>query len=198
MIYTLSSAIQTIENQQYVWSEQDGAFSHAEPEVVHLDGVPAQDLRLSIEEFVKRLRPFHPPPPPVPFEHVESLRQQKDETTASSKPTSSRSFSTVLTIRESTHADGRKTYEAHVSPFVRTHIEGDMEAPSSGVSGHEEAVTEEPQQEGPSGPSTYMERLRRNHIMHAISTRRRRKLKMKKHKYKKLLRKTRTLRRRLQ
>ena len=45
--------------------------------------------------------------------------------------------------------------------------------------------------------NTYMERLRNNRTMHAISTKRRRKSKMKKHKYKKLLRNTRTLRRKL-
>lgn len=188
MIYTLSSAVQTLENaahhQQYALSEiEDLRHAIAEPEAIHLDGVPA----VSIEEFVKRLRPFHPPPPPVPADEAKAAESMRNK---ANRETSSQSYTTVVTIRESTHADGHKTYEAHASPFVRNE---DMEAP--GVLDAEHAVIEEPQDS--SSGSTYIERLRRNRVMHAISVKRQRKLKMKKHKYKKLMRKTRTLRRRL-
>jgi hypothetical protein len=66
-----------------------------------------------------------------------------------------------------------------------------METPA----GEQEGVTID----APSGTSgmTYVERIRHNRSMHAISTKRRRKVKMKKHKFKKLMRRTRTLRRKL-
>ena len=94
-------------------------------------------------------------------------------------------YSTVLTIREQRHADGRKTYEASTGPFGRS----DMEDPERGF-------TIDAPADSPSG-MTYVERVRHNRTMHAISTKRRRKIKMKKHKFKKLMRRTRTLRRKL-
>lgn len=194
VIYTLSSAVNSMEHavhsQQFAASEQDelrNALSQAssgnmESEVTHLDGVPMQELKISAEELVRRMRPFHPPPPPVPFDEMNSADLDQTEETSKSQ-----SYSTVLTIRESTHADGHKTYEAHTTPFVRNE---ELEAP--GVY-DVEAIIEEPN----GSRTTYMERLRNNRTMHAISVKRQRKLKMKKHKYKKLMRKTRTLRRKL-
>ncbi|KAF9893056.1 hypothetical protein FE257_012467 [Aspergillus nanangensis] len=179
VIFTLSSAVDSMEttaaNQL---GEQDGAWQNLDAaEGSHLDGLNMADLQISVEELTKRLRPFHPPPPPVPFDEAKSADATHHETS---------SYSTVLTIHESKHADGRRTYEAHTTPFVH-----DMEAP--GAATETDAVIDVPHSSG----TTYIERLRNNRTMHAISTKRRRKLKMKKHKYKKLLRNTRTLRRKL-
>jgi Mitochondrial domain of unknown function (DUF1713). len=92
----------------------------------------------------------------------------------------SSTYSTVLTIRETLNSDGRKTYEASTGPFVRDPEHGvTIDAPGS-TSG-----------------MTYVERRRHNQTIHAISTKRRRKAKMKKHKFKKLMKRTRTLRRKL-
>ncbi|KAL1964126.1 hypothetical protein VTN77DRAFT_7214 [Rasamsonia byssochlamydoides] len=199
VIYTLSSAVNLMENaihhnQQYVDSEQDdlrhavtqASVSNAEAAIFHLDSLSAEDLKASVEESVRRLPPFNPPPPPEPINETNASEAMPNKH-LESQQTLSQIFSTVLTIRESTHSDGRKTYVAHMSPLVRTE---DMEAP--GVS-DAEAPVDEPQ----GSSTTYIERLRHNRTMHALSTRRRRKLKMKKHKYKKLLRKTRHLRRKL-
>lgn len=184
VIFTLSSTLNSMENPAYHLGEQEGSLNHFDMEGNQLDGMNMAELKVSVEELTRRLRPFHPPPPPVPFNESKDTGAAEPEN-FSSRETSS--YSTVLTIHESTHADGRKTYEAHTGPFVRT---PDMDAPGTGES---EAIIDVPSQPG----TTYIERLRNNRTMQAISTKRRRKLKMKKHKYKKLLRKTRTLRRKL-
>lgn len=150
-----------------------------------LQMLDAPEAKMSVEEFTRRLRPFHPPPPPAPM-NTNPSPSNAVESDPHDQQTST--YSTVLTIRESRHADGRKTYEAHTGPFVRSGMEDPagehdgltIDAPSSSTSG-----------------MTYVERLQHNRTMHAISTRRRRKTKMKKHKFKKLMRRTRTLRRKL-
>ncbi|PGG97373.1 hypothetical protein AJ80_09713 [Polytolypa hystricis UAMH7299] len=210
VIYTLSSAVNAIESalpdQQHSSSaaeESDlraavtqASVSNAEPDTTHLDGIPMQDLRVSIQEFAKRLRPFNPPPAPVPMNEAElseSLEVEGLEMEAASEyqEAQQRSYSTVLTIRESTHSDGHKTYEAHTTPLVRT---DDMEAPSA--YDHEIGLPE--MYNNPEQPHRRGGRLRDgNGKLFAISVKRQRKLKIKKHKYKKLMRKTRTLRRKL-
>ncbi|KAJ5674069.1 hypothetical protein N7462_009508 [Penicillium macrosclerotiorum] len=186
VIFTLSSTVQSMENTTHNVSESEDQFgplhrgfaSDGEGELRMLDGPEAQ---MTVEEYTRRLRPFHPPPPPVPMdmsaEAMESAEAENQETT----------YSTVLTIREQRHADGRKTYEAHTGPFVRN----DMEEPAQ-----QDGVTIDAPTGSTSG-MTYIERVQHNRTIHAISTKRRRKTKMKKHKFKKLMRRTRTLRRKL-
>ncbi|KAJ5239696.1 hypothetical protein N7468_004315 [Penicillium chermesinum] len=192
VVFTLSSAVQTMENSAHAEAEdpfgqlQRSFASDADGELRMLDGPEA---RMSVEEYTRRLRPFQPPPAPVPMnmelqavaeaeaESMEAQEMQNQETT----------YSTVLTIRESRSADGRRTYEAHTGPFVRD----EMEAP---------ALNGEISIDAPAGSTsgmTYGERRQHNHTIQAISTKRRRKVKMKKHKFKKLMRRTRTLRRKL-
>ncbi|KAJ5773407.1 hypothetical protein N7457_008303 [Penicillium paradoxum] len=186
VIFTLSSAVQSMDPASQGMSESEDqfrTFSEQDGELRMLDG---PDAKMSVEEYTRRLRPFQPPPPPVPmdtsaFEAAESTESQLDN--------EYQTYSTVLTIREARHADGRKTYEAHTGPFVRN---GEMEGPS-GL--HEEISIEAPSDS--TAGMTYMERVRNNRTMYAISTKRRRKVKMKKHKFKKLMKRTRTLRRKL-
>jgi hypothetical protein len=214
VIYTISSAVNAIENalpdhRIHPASEENdlravvtqASASNAES-VTHLDGVPIQDLRVSIQEFAKSLRPFNPPPPPVPMDEAES----PDEGSESKSDSRHQSYSTILTIRESTHADGHKTYEAHTTPLVRI---DDMDAPSAYKGGD---IQEGNAPSMTDVPSRFLERIRirqlrrdssreRRHndrTVHAISVKRQRKLKMKRHKYKKLMRRTRTLRRKLE
>ncbi|KAJ5736184.1 uncharacterized protein N7483_001309 [Penicillium malachiteum] len=190
VIFTLSSTAQSLEsgaNGMFEPEEQLGQLhgrftSDANGELQILDGA---DSRMSVEEYVRRLRPFHPPPPPVPMDMTAELEidaMESQEALSQQETT----YSTVLTIRESRHADGRKTYEASTGPFVRD----EMEAPGL----HEDFSIDAPSS---SSGMTYVERLRQNSTMHALSTKRRRKAKMKKHKFKKLMRRTRTLRRKL-
>lgn len=188
VIFTLSNTAQSLESTANGMSESEdpfgqmhSRFSDANGELQMLDGA---DARMSVEEYVRRLRPFQPPPPPVPMDMAaETEAKSMEFQEAHNQETT---YSTVLTIRESRHADGHKTYEASTGPFVRD----EMEAP--GLS--EELTFDEPSY---NSNMTYVERLRYNNSMHALSTKRRRKAKMKKHKFKKLMRRTRTLRRKL-
>lgn len=188
-MFTLSSTVDSMENAA-LHAEQEGPVSSFDVEGGHPDGMNMADVKISIEELTKRLRPFHPPPPPVPFdESAKAVDATESEGQTPSRETSS--YSTVLTIHESTHADGRKTYEAHTGPFVRNSDE--MDAP--GAAADHDATVDVPAN---NSETTYIERVRSNRTMHALSTKRRRRLKMKKHKFKKLLRRTRTLRRKLE
>lgn len=179
-MFTLSSAVDSMENAAHHFAENDGSLGGYEGEKTQFDALDMSELKVSVEEMTKRLRPFNPPPPPTPYTAAaESADQQQSQGTSS--------YSTVLTIQESTLSDGSKTYEAHTTPFVQAQ---NMEAPGAGET---EAAIDVPQ----NSQTTYIERLRNNRTMHAISTRRRRQRKMKNHKFKKLLRRTRTLRRKL-
>lgn len=182
VIFTLSSTVQTMENSAPVMAESEDPFNQLHQTfTTDANGVlrmhDGPEAGMTVEEYTRRLQPFQPPPPPVPMDMnalAEALPEQETST-----------YSTVLTIREQRHADGRKTYEASTGPFVRS----DMEDPEHGF-------TIDAPADSTSG-MTYVERVRHNRTMHAISTKRRRKIKMKKHKFKKLMRRTRTLRRKL-
>ncbi|KAL4879688.1 hypothetical protein BJY04DRAFT_92701 [Aspergillus karnatakaensis] len=184
VIFTLSSAVNSMENVAHRFAENDGSMGGFDFENGQIDGLDMSELKLSVEEYTRRLRPFQPPPPPVPYVSSKDLVAAESGDLHQPQETS---YSTVLTIQESTHSDGSKTYEAHTTPFIQARS---MEAPGADEI---EAVIDVPR----SSDTTYIERLRNNATMHALSTRRRRKLKMKKHKFKKLLRRTRTLRRKL-
>ncbi|KAJ5384609.1 hypothetical protein N7517_002520 [Penicillium concentricum] len=186
VIFTLSSAVQSMETGPQGMSESEDQFRSFSEQDGELRMLDSPDAKMSVEEYTRRLRPFQPPPPPVP---MDTFAAETAESTDAQIDNEYQTYSTVLTIREARHADGRKTYEAHTGPFVRS---GEMEDPSDM---RDEISIEAPSDSAPG--MTYMERLRNNHTMHAISTMRRRKAKMKKHKFKKLMKRTRTLRRKL-
>ncbi|PGH00371.1 hypothetical protein AJ79_08223 [Helicocarpus griseus UAMH5409] len=217
VIYTLSSAVNNIEsvipnnqsnspvgNNNLRNAISQGSARNAESDqLISADDLPIEDLRISIQDFAKRLRPFNPPPPPVPMESFGEQDVAVEAEAAESEQQEGlkeQSYSTVLTITESTHTDGRKTYEAHSSPLVRI---DNKDAPSS--TAYEGEIIEdqggsfsisEPelgQQEHQTPRSTGLSRRK----MFALSVKRQRKLKMKKHKHKKLMRRTRMLRRKL-
>lgn len=130
--------------------------------------------------FTGRYTPFHPPAAPTPQDTSESLAAGAEAAQVESPQP--RRYTTVLTIEESTDANGDVTYMAHSSPLIE-------DAPKP-------------------GPQKFLERMKQRREQYrlqrgeetdmlAISVKRQRKLKMKKHKYKKLMRRTRNLRRRL-
>ncbi|KAL1960450.1 hypothetical protein VTO42DRAFT_7749 [Malbranchea cinnamomea] len=210
VISTLSSAINAIESgfskktQRGSAGEKDlraaitqASTSNAEP---NLDGMSAEELRAAIQDFAKNLQPFNPPPAPVPMQDAEaSSAIEAEDAESETLAPRQRSYSTVLTIRESSHSDGSKSYEAFTTPFVQVE---DFEAPSGAEEGKVIKEGESTQlpltflEQMPSHQSIRRRRLR-DRMMYAISVKRQRRLKMKKHKRKKWLRKTRTLRRKL-
>lgn len=186
VINTLTSAVASMEHAMHGQNQQNSlrhavtqaSVSNAEPgaRVIHLDEVSEEELHSSIAEFASRLTPFQPPPAPEPYNPEEGAINESAE--LAGEDADIRTYSTVLTIRETAYADGQRTIETSFAPLVRD--------------ANEETAIDEPVV---GGGKSYIERTV-NRAMYT-SVRRQRKLKMKKHKFKKLLRKTRTLRRKL-
>lgn len=177
-------------------SNQDG--------VTHLDGAPRLK---SLDEQIASFRPFNPPPPPQPFPTEPAKGADKKK--AASKP-KQKSYETTIIVTEYTDQHGKRSYTAESSPIVQ------IPNPA------ENAAVEEPQRvpfiermrrhrqqqlqlsrrqkiQAGSGLRKYQRRApsaTRQNVMLLISVKRQRKLKMKKHKYKKLMKRTRNLRRR--
>ena len=214
VIHTLSSAVDTFENaassthnqksQSMAQAQVDlyGAItqaspSNAEPSPHHLDP-PAKALHFNLQELVKSFRPYMRPPSPVPTDSTipKEAPQQSPHLSGleSESVVSQKTYTTTLTIHENMHRSGRKSYKTHTTPI----IEG---------SGSIQGVTDIYLPRVPHGQPflgrmrerqvQYMDRLGEREIWQAISVKRQRKLKMKKHKYKKLMKRTKNLRRRL-
>ena len=169
----------------------------------HLDGQPSPRIR-SLEELVAHFKPFRAPPPPQPFpDQAEKTASTTQKSAAKAKP-KQKTFTATITVTESTDSAGRKHYTASSSPITR------LPEPAAGAA-HDTSTW-----------TTRRERMRKRHHapslqsaqpvlripmgirgerikkVYAISVKRQRKLKMKKHKYKKLMKRTRTLRRKLE
>ena len=169
VIYTLSSAVTTLENatteaessQVSDASDLRRAVTQASTSdlesTTRLDGIAIPTISLSIEGLAKSFRPFHPPPPPSPMPSIppsQSFTSIQD------------AFPTNLLVRE---VD--EPFPAPRQPFLERMRVRQEEWEESREEAH---------------------RL----IWRAISVKRQRRAKIKKHKYKKLMRRTRTLRRR--
>lgn len=199
---------------------QDSSASMSEANgVKHLDGSPRLK---TLEEMVAQFRPFEAPPPPQPFpEHQLKTAAATEKKQRTSKPKQTR-YATTMLITESTSESGQTTYTASTSPFVR--IPEGQESVTPAIEGY--PLAQQQQQQGRSGfrermyrnQRAFLQRRQQQHERRAssskpafirnapsaarlnrmllISVKRQRKLKMKKHKYKKLMRRTRNLRRR--
>ncbi len=153
----------------------------------HFDGM--FDMLFSDDINTGPYKPFCPPPPPKPMTPSESMNENFERIEASQQ----KSYTTVLTILESTNANGTKTYTATTSPIVTTE---DLESPTRQPSRmHFLGRMKLRQKRWEEYRSGLLENAGGN--MYTISVKRQRKLKMKKHKYKKLMKRTRNLRRRL-
>lgn len=170
-----------------------------EPHVKHLDGIP----RLSVDQMLSRFKPFNPPPAPVPFDQAtaesEATPNELSPEASREQPTivAKKAWSATVIVTESTDSSGHRTYTASTTPMT------EAELPSAETSEMEEIEIRQP----------FLDRMRQRdneHTryrddrsgrvqsdMHLISVKRQRRLKMKKHKYKKLMKRTRLLRRKL-
>ncbi|KAA6406868.1 MAG: hypothetical protein FRX48_09366 [Lasallia pustulata] len=234
VIHTLSSAVKTLENassrnalgppqpaqaHQTTTEEMDeraavtqASSSNAEP-AKHLDGAHGQPLQLNLEELLKNFRPFVPPPPPSPMGSLD-VAELQDAEQATGQPaeseqvtTKQKSYSTVLTLIESTHPNGRKSYKVRTSPFQETRnlppsssSQGKLiELPTSSVKVPSQKFLKRMRERQEKWEDFRDEQIRDNETggWQTISVKRQKKLKMKKHKYKKLMRRTRNLRKKL-
>ena len=215
-IYTISSAIDTFENAassghpknspQSRQEEVDlraavtqASPSNADPSPHHLD-LPAKSFHINLQELVKNFRPYMRPPPPVPMDSKisEETPQKTSEQVElpSEAVITQKTFTTTLTIHESTYRSGRKSYKTYTTPIV--------EGPGASAGEGEKEIYLPPAPRGQpflgrmrDRQLQYMDRSSNGEIWQTISVKRQRRLKMKKHKYKKLLKKTKNLRRRL-
>ena len=214
VIYTLSSAVDRFESaasgahkqngQQMTLEEIDlrqavtqASASNAE-QPTHLD-LPAKTLHLHLQDLAKEFRPFNVPPVPVPFDPSQQISQDAPEQTEAESAAKEqhtpmqKSYTTTLTIHEITQPNGQKTYKTHTTPIIEDPSQSDEEfryfppAPR-----HQPFLGRMRERQ-----LQYLDRLADREVWQAISVKRQRKLKMKKHKYKKLMKRTKNLRRRL-
>ena len=208
VIYTLSSAVDgmentTLRNQRQSKMETDlhsavtqASASNADTATIRdLDSHQSHDVHINLQELAKKFRPFVAPPAPVPMDYLRESTPQIQRALPKRRRTTQKSYSTTLTILESTYPNGRKTYEAQTSPIREEPMEENVSAidmppasrqPFLNRMRERQRRLEEWRENGPASG-----------LWRAISVKRQRKLKMKKHKYKKLMRRTRNLRRRL-
>ena len=187
----------------------------------HLDGPPSNSSPLQFPSHLLsgQYKPFTPPSPPTSSSSTSQSQTVADLPSTTLK----KSYSTILTILESTHPNGSKTYTARASPIVANNAALESVAAEEVMGtrflhrmrvrqlkweeyrrGRTEGYGDGAHQEtgkglgmGIKGQQGEGAGVEETTDMWAISVKRQRRLKMKKHKYKKLMRRTRNLRRRL-
>ncbi|KAI8244453.1 hypothetical protein K4K55_005269 [Colletotrichum sp. SAR 10_96] len=142
----------------------------------HADGSESS-VYVQLNAMAGQFVPFRPPPAPQQEGVTDAHAQSAVEDVVDDAP-HHRVYKAMFTIEESTDADGQIQVLAH-SPKIMNE-----EAPRSFLERMAQRQMRFDEAQG-------------NDTMHALSVRRQRKLKMKKHKYKKLMRRTRNLRRKL-
>ena len=181
-------------------------------------------IKLVIQEMARRFRPFNAPPVPMPISDAEieareaeaaaaeageemlaqQLEQQVEQQDHDQFPENTQHV--ILMVHENGRLHSRKFFTSHEAPLLR--IEDPDVRTRDGRDQQEgrerkRRIRDSLPPFSPTGrvrrggyPAQRERELRRLKI-HAISVKRQRRLKMKKHKYKKLMRKTRNMRRRL-
>lgn len=222
MIYTLHNTIENLQgstnNAQedgVRWEVLQESPSNSEAGVKHLDGPPKMK---SLDELVATFRPFREPPPPQPFS--EERKATPAERKRVTKQAKQKHYETTIRVTETTTPDGQRTYSATPSPIKRIYDAEDQ-------AGQQQSIREPLSEQQRVRQSFFERMRRRRQLyvqaqqsrtlecmgeprafirrapsqkriqMILISVKRQRKLKMKKHKYKKLMKRTRNLRRRL-
>ena len=190
-------------------------------------GQEDQTISLSIDQLAQHFRPYRPPPPPVPMLNVPfdaeaeevshrqqsseddetALRRELQEQRRKDKGEEEAVYQSLVTMRERTSRNGVKFFTAHATPLVRVSRAKRTFSKTKHPRGQTIEIPSGTSMKTPfESSSPYLNRRNQNFrlpegsdvtLMHALSVRRQRKLKMKKHKHKKLLRKTRNLRRKL-
>ncbi|KAF2203239.1 hypothetical protein GQ43DRAFT_470191 [Delitschia confertaspora ATCC 74209] len=194
-IQTLTSGIESLEAALRGQETKHDEIP-SEEMVKHLDGIP----QVSVDQMLSQFVPFRPPPPPVPFDQTAPEAEPAlgaDAASIQPMVVAKKAWSATVVVTESTDAAGHRSYSASTSPMVEIGV------PPREMADMEEIEIRQPfldrmRVRDDAYNRTLEERSNRgNTHMQLISVKRQRKLKMKKHKYKKLMRKTRLLRRKL-
>ncbi|POS86997.1 hypothetical protein EPUL_001335 [Erysiphe pulchra] len=170
------------ESQQNQWTgleesdagKNEGMFQSPEINRLHVNQILGTPQYFMSGKYA----PFNPPQPPKPLSTITTLGTGNTEAPENRY----RIYTAVLTVEESTDSNGDVTFTAQHSPLT---AEDQYDLPN-----HPPGRSKIQQAQYRVKKTTESEKQ-------AISVKRQRKLKMKKHKYKKLMRRTRNLRRRL-
>jgi hypothetical protein len=190
----ISGAIEGLENAS---AEEVEDSVH----IVHLD--PADSVADPISHFYRMNRP---PPPPRPAE--DFLKENEDKNVRAPRkvrpsPRKGKSWQTTITVTEYTDGQGHRTFRADSTPIVRVpQVESRVvEEPQPALKGSiQQPFLERMRLRQQRWRATHGSKIRspvKKPRMLLISVKRQRKAKMKKHKLKKLRKRTRNLRRKL-
>ncbi|KAL1592673.1 hypothetical protein SLS60_011089 [Paraconiothyrium brasiliense] len=188
-IQTLSSGIETLEAALAVHEEPAPARGASQNQLQYSDSTP----QVSLEELMSRLVPFRPPPPPMASGEAAETNKITEDVVAAPAQIKNRSWSSTVVVTESMDASGKPVYSATTTPMVEI-------ADSAAENEPEQYMVQQPFLDRMSQRQNTNNRSRgilRRPDMLVISVKRQRKLKMKKHKYKKLMKRTRLERRKL-
>ena len=210
VIYTVSSTIHNIEELAAESQRNDGrreesdlrdavtqsSTSNAElRSTEYLDGLQPQSRQINIQDLAKNFRPFNTPPPPVPMDQAQRAASHSQKPSPAQLRTIKKSYSTRLFITESIHPNGHTTYKTHTTPLREEPADEpspDVKLPPASQQPFLKRMLERQRR-----VREWRDKGDRKEVWRSISVKRQRKLKMKKHKYKKLMRRTRNLRRKL-
>ncbi|RKF62504.1 putative duf1713 domain protein [Erysiphe neolycopersici] len=181
---TVTESLDTFnsESHQNQWSEleeSDAGKSESLYQSPEIHRLHVNQILGTPQYFMSgKYTPFNPPQPPQPLSIIKTLGTRNTEA-QENRP---RIYTAVLMVKESIDSNGDVTFTAQHSPLT---AEEQYEIPNH------------PPRRFKTQLAQYRVKKTTQAEKQAISVKRQRKLKMKKHKYKKLMRKTRNLRRRL-
>jgi hypothetical protein len=189
-IETLSGSIESLEAALRAQGQK--VPGDVTEDIHHLDGPP----KVSIDDLIAKFVPFNPPPAPVPIEQSgEARATPKDQEKVPVAPVTQRSWSTEVVVTVSVDASGNRTYSTSTSPMVEVSVPAAENSQEMDDVQIRQPFLERMKRR--QNTSTRYRDIEKRPDMLAISVKRQRKLKMKKHKYKKLMKRTRLLRRKL-
>lgn len=220
VIYTISSAVQNLDEQvatqqqgaqhdeevsqrvdiiKALTQHNNGATNPGDSNTVHIDGQPQNqtslrvggNVKLVIQALARQFRPFNPPPAPTAAPEVEFFEPEKTDAEVQAATAEEAQANLLEAEIES--------QESSTKPQLQHFILQNGTVKSTGTF----FTSSVPRAGGRSRRGIYLVKdlsirdVRKGmEKMYTISVKRQRRLKMKKHKYKKLQRKTRNLRRR--
>jgi len=220
VIYTISSAVQNLDeqvaNQQQSAQHEEGvsqrvdlikaltqnnnsATNSGDANAVHIDGQPQNqtslrvggNVKLVIQALARQFRPFNPPPAPIAAPDVEFFEPQKSDAEVEAA------------AAENAQAKDLEVEIESQDPATKSQVQHFIVQNGVVKSDNSFFTSSMPRGGGRTRRGVYLVKdlsirdVRKGvEKMYTISVKRQRRLKMKKHKYKKLQRKTRNLRRR--
>ncbi|QDS75912.1 hypothetical protein FKW77_002742 [Venturia effusa] len=184
-----SAVVETDEDRIITWQVIDQEAEMAQDANRKISGPRGG----AMQHFMTQFKPYRPPPPPQPLNELAAAASSKARSKrALTAPQKGRSWSTTITITEYTNLDGKIMYANAVAEPIALAPSSPQKQPFLHRMGERERVWQEYRDE-----RNQQRAPMKKPEMSLLSVKRQRKLKMKKHKYKKLMKRTRNERRKL-